>query len=468
MTTRPTETATVAATAPVVAASKPALAGWVLFDWAAQPFYTLILTFLFAPYFANVVVGDAARGQEIWGYAAAVAGIMVGIGSPLFGAVADGGGRRKPWVALFSIVLVAALCGLWLAKPGTTGVTLWIVVLCFILATVAAECASVFINAIMPTLVPPAQIGRLSGLGWGVGYAGGLVSLVLVAGFLVADPATNKTLLGLEPLLKLDAASREGDRLVGPFSAAWFLLFVIPFFLFVPDVVRPNTGRAGISPVRALWATLKELPSHRDMLYFLLGRAIYADGLAAIFTFGGIYGATVFDWQTGDRGLFGIILVLTGVIGAIIGGFLDDKIGSKRLILGALVILIAGAIGILSVTRTSVLFAFDVAPKAAGAGIFSSAGERVFLAFAMLVGLVAAPVQAASRSLLTHLAPPDRMTQFFGLFAFSGKVTAFMAPFLIALVTRISGSQRIGMAVIVAFLIAGILLLLPVRVRRPK
>ncbi len=462
MTTRLIEATEVAQRAPEVAVSKPALAGWVLFDWATQPFYTLILTFLFAPYFANVVVGNAAQGQEIWGYAAAAAGILVGIGSPLFGAVADGGGRRKPWVALFAVVLVVAMSGLWLAKPASTGADLWLVVVCFVVATVAAECASVFINAIMPTLVPASQIGRLSGLGWGIGYAGGLVSLLLVAGWLVADPGTGKTLLGFEPLFKLDAASREGDRLVGPFCAAWFLLFVIPFFLFVPDAVRPRAS-TDVSPVRALWSTLKSLPSHRDMLCFLVGRAIYSDGLSAIFTFGGIYGATVFDWQTGDRGLFGIILVLTGVIGAISGGFLDDRIGSKRVILGALVILLVGAIGILSVTRSSVLFSFDVAPKVAGGAVFSSTGERVFLAFAMLVGLVAAPVQAASRSLLTHLAPPDKMTQYFGLFAFSGKVTAFLAPFLIALVTRISGSQRIGMAVIAAFLMTGFLLLLPVR-----
>lgn len=463
-----TITATQPASGPVAAASKPALAGWVLFDWAAQPFYTLVLTFLFAPYFANVVVGNAAQGQEIWGYAAAVAGILVGILSPLLGAVADGGQRRKPWIALFALILIAAMAGLWFAKPGSTGATLWLVVLCFVLATVAAECSSVFVNAIMPTLVPPDRIGRLSGFGWGVGYAGGLISLILVAGFIVADPATGKTLLGFEPWLKLDAASREGDRLVGPFSALWFLIFVIPFFLFVPDIVRPRTASAAVSPFAALWTTLKELPQHRDMMYFLVARAIYADGLSAIFTFGGIYGATVFDWQTGDRGLFGIILVLTGVIGAIIGGFLDDKLGSKRVILGALVLLLVGAIGILSVTRSSVLFSFDVAPKASGGGIFASTGERVFLAFAMLVGLVAAPVQAASRTLLTQLAPPDRMTQYFGLFAFSGKVTAFLAPFTIALVTRATGSQRVGIAVIAVFLIAGFLLLLPVRSKKAR
>ncbi len=443
--------------------------GWVLFDWATQPFYTLILTFLFAPYFANVVVGDAAKGQAIWGYAAAAAGILVGIGSPLLGALADGGQRRKPWVALFAVVLAAAMLGLWLAKPGTTGAALWLVVLCFVIATVAAEFASVFINAIMPSLVPPDRIGRLSGIGWGVGYAGGLVSLILVAGLIVAEPSTGKTLLGLEPLLKLDAVSREGDRLVGPLAAGWFLLFVIPFFLFVPDVVARQTSSAPkAAPLTALLATLKELPRDRDMLYFLLARAIYADGLSAIFTFGGIYGASVFDWQTGDRGLFGILLVLTGVIGAVAGGFLDDRIGSKRVILWSLVFLLAGAVGILSVTKSSVLFGIATTAKAAGSRIFSSTGEMVFLGFAMLVGFVAAPIQAASRTLLTHLAPPEKMTQYFGLFAFSGKVTAFLAPFMIAMVTSFSGDQRIGMSVIAGFLAVGFLLLLPVKVRRAR
>jgi len=455
------------ATSPVTAAPRRALVSWVLFDWAAQPFYTLILTFLFAPYFATVVVGDPVRGQSIWAYAAAAAGIMVGIGSPFLGAIADGRGRRKPWIALFAVVLIVAMSGLWLAKPGTTGATLWLVVLCFAVATVAAEFASVFINAIMPTLVPPGQIGRLSGIGWGVGYAGGLVALLLMVALVTADPKTGKTLLGLDPVLKLDLASREGDRLVGPFAAAWFAVFVLPFFLFVPDRQRPpaSAGPAA-SPAAALFATLRELPSHPDMLRFLIARAIYVDGLSAIFTFGGVYGAAVFGWQAFELGIFGIVLTLTGAIGAIIGGFLDDRLGSRTVILGSLVLLLIGALGILSVTKTNVLYGLDVAPKAAGSGIFTSAGERVFLAFAMLVGVVAAPVQAASRSLLAHLAPPEKMTQFFGLFAFSGKVTAFMAPLTIAWVTQAFGSQRAGMSVIAAFLIIGFLIMLAVRQHR--
>lgn len=450
-----------------MAAPRRALVGWALFDWAAQPFYTLILTFLFAPYFATAVVGNAAKGQEIWGYAAAVAGVCVGLGSPLLGALADGRGRRKPWVATLSIVFVAAMGLLWFAIPSAPFNTIALVVASFVIATIAAEFMSVFINAIMPTLVPQAQIGRLSGIGWGVGYTGGLVSLLLMAGFIVTDAGSGKTLLGFDPLLKLDALTRESDRLIGPFCAAWFLVFVIPFFLFVPDKPAPSSpDKPRLSPFAELGHTLKELPQHPSMLMFLLARAIYTDGLSAIFTFGGIYGSAVFGWGPFELGLFGIILVLTGAIGAVIGGFLDDRVGSKTVILGALVLLLIGAIGILSVSKTEVFFTLPVEPKAAGSAPFSSIGERVYLAFALLVGVVAAPVQAASRSLLAHLAPPDKMTQFFGLFAFSGKVTAFMAPFLIATVTGISGSQRIGMSVIGGFLIVGFLLMLFVRQRR--
>jgi UMF1 family MFS transporter len=160
------------------------------------------------------------------------------------------------------------------------------------------------------------------------------------------------------------------------------------------------------------------------------------------------------------------VLSLTGILGALIGGVLDDRAGSKTVILVSLLLLIAGALGILSVDKTSVLFGTPVEPKAVGSGAFSSVGEWTFLAFAMLVGVVAAPVQAASRTLLARLAPPDKMTQYFGLFAFSGKVTAFLAPFAVATVTAMTCSQRWGMAAILGFLILGMALMLPVRERR--
>ncbi|WP_072396191.1 MFS transporter [Hyphomicrobium sp. CS1GBMeth3] len=442
-----------------------ALVSWVLFDWAAQPYYTLVLTFLFAPYFANAVAPTPADGQALWGYAAAAAGVLIALGSPFLGAVADGRGRRKPWMALFSLLLVGALALLWFAVPGADTTTIALVLIAFVIATAMAEFTTVFTNAIMPSLVPASQLGRLSGTGWAVGYAGGLLSLAVMAGLVVADPNTGRTLLGIEPVLALDSAAREGDRLVGPFAALWYALFMIPFFLFVPDR-RPEVRLASARPpLTELWETIRGLPSDRDMLLFLVARMLYADGLAAIFAFGGIYGAAVFGWGAMELGLFGIVLTLTGVFGALIGGVLDDRVGSKTVIIVSLLLLLVGAFGILSVDREHVLFVSEVTPKEAGSAPFSSAGERVFLLFATIVGLVAAPVQAASRALLARLAPPEKMTQYFGLFAFSGKVTAFLAPLLVAIVTQVSSSQRIGMASIAVFLIAGLVLMLGVRTR---
>jgi UMF1 family MFS transporter len=442
-----------------------ALVSWTLYDFASQPYYTLVLTFLFAPYFASHVVGDAALGQTIWGYGAAAASVLVAVGSPFVGVVADGTGRRKSWIALFSLILVAGLATLWLAVPDAPAGTIALVVFAFIAATAAAEFSSVVVNSMMPSLVPASALGRLSGIGWGVGYLGGLLSLAIVAGLVVTNPATGKTLFGLAPIINLEPASHEADRLVGPIAAVWFIVFVTPFFMFVPDAkpVGHKASEMRTSAVRQLWITLKELPRQRDMLLFLVARMIYSDGLSAIFAFGGIYGTAVFGWSALELGLFGIILTATGMAGAVIGGFFDDRAGAKTVILVSLVCLLIGALGILSVTKSTILFSIDVAPKEPGSAPFSSAGEQVFLAFAIVVGLVAAPVQAASRSLLARLAPPDQIARYFGLFAFSGKVTAFLAPFLVATVTLLSGSQRLGMATIALFLIAGILLMLPVR-----
>jgi UMF1 family MFS transporter len=435
---------------------------WMLFDWAVQPYYTLILTFLFAPYFANTVVGDGPRGQTLWGYGAAVAGILVAAGSPFLGAVADGRGQRKPWIALFSLALAAAMATLWIATPLAPMSTIILVLLAFVCATTFAEYTAVFTNAIMPGLAPQNELGRLSGAGWACGYFGGLVSLVLIAGLVVAIPETGKTLLGLDPIFALDADARESDRLVGPLSAVWYLIFMIPFFLFVPDIrqPRPHDGRPATAE---LWDTIRSLPSHPSLLLFLIARMIFTDGLTAIFTFGGIYGAAVFGWSALELGIFGIALTLIGAAGALIGGVLDDRFSAKAVIISALLILLVGAFGILSVDPTHVFYVVEVAPKAAGSAPFSSIGEQVFLAFAMVVGLVSAPVQASSRSLLARLAPPEKITQFFGLFAFSGKVTAFLAPFLVATVTAATGSQRLGMSAIALFLITGVVLMLPVR-----
>jgi len=446
-----------------------ALAGWLLFDWAAQPFYTLVLTFLFAPYFASTFIGDAARGQALWGYTTAAAGVLVAILSPILGAIADASGKRKPWIALSSLALIAGLCSLWLAAPGQSA-QLVPVIAGIIIASVAAEIAGVFTNAMMPGLVPPDRLGRLSGTGWAVGYAGGLVSLILAAGLIVADGETGKTLLGLEPILPLNFLNHEGERLIGPLSALWYAIFILPLFLFTPD---RGTGKNADGPGSAvsrglgqLRETIRHARRYRNIVRFLTARMLYADGLGAIFVFGGLYAASLFGWTATELGLFGIVITVTAAIGAFIGGPLDDRFGARAVIIWGLFGLMAACAGVLSVDATRIFYVIPIVPANAADGIFSSAGERVYIAFSAGIGLVSGPVQASSRSLLARIAPGDMATEFFGLFAFSGKVTAFAAPLVVGLVTNITGDQRLGIASIAAFLAAGLVLVQGVKEER--
>lgn len=440
-------------------ASRRAIAGWLMFDWAAQPFFTLVTTFVYAPYFASAIAPDPVAGQAWWGFAAGAAGLIIAIFSPLLGAIADAGGRRKPGIAAFGALLVVGSALLWFGKPGD-GVLL--VLAAFVIATIGAEFATVFNNGMMATLVPAHRLGRLSGAGWAVGYVGGLVSLVLTLGFLAANPQTGKTLLGLTPLFGLDPAAREGDRAAGPLTALWFVVFVLPLFLFTPD----PPGRMGLRDaakrgLAALTDTLRRLPQERNVALFLLANMIYADGLVALFAFGGIYAAGTFGWGTIEVGVFGILLTITGTIGAFVGGTLDDRFGPKRVVLGSLSILIATALAILSISRDTVGFVIPVTPP--GGGLYAGTAERVYVALGLLIGIAAGPLQAASRTLLVRLAPEERVTQFFGLFALSGRVTSFAGPFLVGIVTVAAASQKAGMAVLVVFFAAGAVLLSRVR-----
>ncbi|OAE96797.1 MFS transporter [Bradyrhizobium centrolobii] len=441
---------------------RAAVVSWIFFDWAAQPYFTLITTFVFAPYFATNVAPDPATGQSLWGFAMAAAGMAIALLSPVLGAIADASGRRKPWIAGFGALLVVASCALWIGKPGDHAIISPLLT-AVALASVGAEFATVFNNAMMPTLVPPERIGRLSGTGWATGYVGGIVSLIIVLGFLAANPETGRTLLGFQPLFGLDPASHQGDRITGPLTGLWFIVFVTPMFLFTPDypAKRPvrKALREGLSELKR---SLGELPKQKSLAAFLLANMIYTDGLVSLFAFGGIYAAGTFGWHTIQIGTFGIILAIAGTFGAWLGGKLDDFLGPKRVIAGSLLILLLSVAAILLVDKDSVLFV-KVAPPEPGAALFSSAAERAYLVLGCLIGAAGGPLQAASRTLLIHLAPKDRIAQYFGLFALTGKVTSFIGPLLIGVLTATTASQKAGMAVLVAFFVAGLGLLMRVR-----
>jgi UMF1 family MFS transporter len=443
---------------PTRSVSKLGIWGWVMFDWACQPFFTLVTTFVYAPYFAAAVVGDGAQGQALWGYAAAFAGFVVAIFSPMLGAVADASGRRKPWIAAFGVLFVVGSWMLWEGRPGAQE-TIFIALAGFAIASIGVEFATVFNNSMMPTLVPPERLGRLSGLGWGMGYLGGLLSLVIVLGFLAADPKTGKTLLGFMPWFGLDAAAREGDRVTGPLTSLWFMVFVLPLFLFTPDGKKAMAlGPAVGTGLRNFFAMVREVRKHRNRLIFLLANMVYTNGLGALFAFGGIYAASQFGWGTIEMGLFGIFIVVCSTIGALACGPLDDRIGSKPVIAGSLIVLVLMSLAIIATDRDTVLL-FPATPKAPDGGLFGSMPEKLYFLFGAAIGTAAGPLQASSRTLLARLAPREQIGQFYGLFALSGKLTSFIGPLAVAAVTTITQSQRAGFSALIVFFAVGLGLL---------
>jgi MFS transporter, UMF1 family len=441
---------------------RAAVISWIFFAWAAEPFFTLITTFVFAPYFATHVATDPARGQALWGFATAASGLVIALLSPALGAIADASGHRKPWIAAFGALLVIGSSLMWFARPGDPG-TIPVLLVAYGIASIGVEFALVFNNSMMPTLVPPNRIGRLSGTGWAIGYVGGILSLVLVLGFLAASPQDGYTLFGFKPLFGLDPLTHQGDRITGPLTAIWFMVFALPMFVFTPDYPAKRAIREGLQEgMVELKQTLRELPKQKSIAAFLLANMIYTDALVSLFAFGGIYAAGTFGWNTIQIGTFGIILAIAGTFGAWLGGKLDDKLGPKRVIAGSMLVLLFAIIAILMVDKDRIFFV-SVAPPTPNGPLFSAAAERAYLVLGCLIGMAGGPLQAASRSLLIRMAPRDRITQYFGLFALTGKITSFAGPLLIGIVTAVTMSQRAGMAVLVLFFVAGLALLARVR-----
>ena len=403
------------------------LFGWCLYDWANSAFPTVITTFVFAAYFTKAIAADEIAGTSGWGIAISLSGLAVAVIAPFLGAVADHGGRRKPWIAAFTLLCAAATALLWLAEPDVSFVLLALVLMG--VANFAFEMAMVFYNAMLPDLAPRDRIGRLSGWGWGLGYAGGLACLGLA---LVALVETET------PVFGFDKDTAEHLRATGPLVAAWMVVFALPLFLWTPD--RPSRGLAPVEAFRRGWVslidTLKRAREYKDILRYLIARMIYIDGLNTLFAFGGIYAAGSFGMDFSELIIFGIAINLTAGLGAAGFAWVDDRIGPKRTIQ-------------IAVSGLTVL----------GAGLVLAEGKTMFWVLALPLGIFVGPAQAASRSLMAHLAPAEIRTEMFGLYALSGKATAFLGPALLAWMTVVFDSQRAGMATILVFFLVGLALL---------
>lgn len=448
-------------------ASRRGQMGWAMFDWANQPYFTIVTTALFAPYFVQGFVGDAVRGQEILSYTLAFSGLLIAVLAPLFGAIADQAGARKPWIFVLSVFFFFSVFGLWQAVPGAPN-GFGFVVLCMIIAAITMETAVVFNHAMLPSVAPERRMGWLSGFAWGLGYFGGILALLLIQWFLIFPGQMAIPGVPSVPPFGIDQGQFEPERLTGPIAAIWYAIFVLPMFVFTPD--QKATGKRPRETVRdgliSLAQTLAQVRQYANVARFLLGRMIYNDGLGAVFSFGGVYAAAVLGWGSLELGTFGLLMLIFAGFGCFLGGWLDDKIGSKPTIILSVLTLAIGAFGLGSVGHDRIFFIVPVTSVFEVDGLFTSLPEQVYMFFSVVMGLGMGPTQSASRTMMARLAPPHMMTEFFGLFALSGKATAFLAPLLIGIATTLTQDPRISMVVILLMLVAGLLILLPVKEER--
>ncbi|MDF2576155.1 MAG: transporter [Agromyces sp.] len=421
---------------------------WALWDWATQPFNSVILTFVFTalyltsdtfldPAVGGLDEGDPAREAALadlasgLGWAITIAGILIAVLAPVLGQRADIAGRRKLWLGGATLALVACMFGLFFVQGQPAYFVLGIALIAA--GTVFSEIAGVNYNAMLVQVSTPKTVGKVSGLGWGLGYIGGIVALVIVVVATAFDWWGMPTENGL------------AFRVIAVGCAVWTLVFAWPVFAYVPEA-PPSPRRERVSFFRSYVVLVKDVIAlwrgSRPTFWFLLASAVFRDGLAGVFAFGAVIAAVAFRFGTNEVLIFGIAANLLAGLSTILAGRFDDRFGARAVIIFSLSGLVLAGL--------AVFFLHD-------------AGKLVFWIFGLVLTLFVGPAQAASRSFLARVTPAGRESEIFGLYATTGRAASFLSPLLWAAFIAAFGATYWGILGIVVVLAAGLVLMLFVK-----
>ena len=456
---------------------------WAWFEAARNPYYILIVIYVFAPYFARDIVGAdilasgkleglspeeaqraaGAEGQAMVANLSKTAGYIAALTAPFLGAAFDRGLRRKPLLLLCLSLITLVSMSLWWAIPGPEGLSTGAIMALLITAYVCYSYSEVAHNSMLPDAAAPSALPAVSGLGLALGNAAATVMFVGIVFFFALPDAIGWP--AKEPFFGIDTTRYEQFRIAGPICAVWMILSMWYFFLHSRD-----TGIKGTSPVTAITEgakgvlrTIKRAAHHREAFKFLIARTIYADGMFALLTMGAVYVSLFLGWGLIELTIYAIWASAWAVIGGVFGGWLDQRLGPKN----ALVVELAAIVLILflglSITRDSAFFGLLPNVKLNDWPFFSGSSDLIYLAQGALIAVFATANISSSRSMLIHVAPPNMRGEFFGLFAIAGTVTVWIGPMLIEYFTRMSGDQRIGMSAIAVLFFLGLAVLLTVR-----
>jgi UMF1 family MFS transporter len=451
-------------------ASRLGQISWALFECARIPYVLLVTIYLFGPYFTRYVVADPVAGPILWSRISWMGGLVIALCAPFLGAIADVGGRRKPWIAVYTAVMVIAMLAMWYGVPHATTPQLIFIAVAIVAANFAYEFSTVFHSAMLPTISPPERVGPLSGLSLSLGNLAGilLLGLMLVA---FSAPGHGLPFVPDRPLFGVSQAAHDPERLSGPISGLWLLAMSLPLFLFTPD--KPSTGvplRAQVMlGVRRVVDTVISLKHYRNVAMYLIARLFFNDGMGAVLLYGGIYAAITFGFDALAMMVYGLELSVFAVLGGFFGGWLDNRFGSKR----ALFVSIGGTLVFFAVSLTMApdrilwFIPYDVhAPHIDALPFFNTWPQVIYLMIVNGVAVFITAGYANARTMMARLAPPEKMTEFFGLMSLSGTATTFLANLSIDLLTTLTRSFRVGLMGILGFLALGLVLMVFVKEER--
>ena len=406
--------------------SKGVKFSWALYDWANSAWGTVITTFIFATFFTEVIAENSEIGSVYWGNAIAISGLVIAIISPFLGSLIDQTKSIKKWLMILTFIYAISASLLWMGKSSSE---LILILLLVIIGQITSELAFAIYNAKLKVISTEKQYGMISGLAWGLGYAGGLTILIIILFFFVQSE---------KPLFGLNKNDYEHIRICGPLVGLWIIIFSIPLFIFYKDEKKVNIDLIFLIKkcLKELKHTAKEFKKYSNLLKFLIARMFYIDGINTVFAFGGIYAAGTFGMPFNEVILFGIGTNIAAGLGAIIFSFIEDKIGSKNIIIFSLFVLILFGLGILVVND-----------------------KNTFWILGISLSIFFGPIQSASRVYFTKFVPEEKKAEFFGFYSLSGKITSFLGPWLFAVLTSYFASQRAGMSVVILFLSLGLLLI---------
>ncbi|MCR9268823.1 MAG: MFS transporter [Hyphomonadaceae bacterium] len=444
---------------------------WAIFEWARNPYYNVIVIYVFTIYFSQQVVGGGPAGQTVVATTITAAGLIMAILAPVLGVIVDKGGRKK--VFIFAVLLTLGLCSFALGfiypeTPGAVPIGMVLLATAYCCYTIS----ELLHNALLPAAGAPSALPMISGLGLAFGNIAGVIMLL---GLIVAPM-----------IIPWVAAQPYGvGPLSGPIVAIWLGIFIIPFFLFMPDKVGssgswgksvvqtftpPNFKlwgpAAGLNylwsaPINAFLFLVQKFRESPNVMKFLLVRMIYADGLAVLLTLGGVYVAGVLGWSGTEVIVYGIFGSLIGALGGIVGGWLDGLVGPKRALIIELSAILILLITQLSITPEALLFGLIPSGHEVwdgfGTGLFTSLTDLVYFLMIVPVAISIVACISSSRYMLVHISPPDRIGEFFGFYAMAASVTVWIGPLVVSVMTAVFDDQRIGFSAVSLLFIAGLI-----------